>query len=163
MAKQLNWLNYEDFIMEVGKKYEDGDEFFMWIEKTKGGIKKIKAEYFVFSNDTRCITTLLTVNPDNYSREPNFWAFDYKGKFAFDEVKKSKIINMNYIKTIFDTLIAIAIITFVIFAFFMTLGFIAALFTVSDRCEYAGGDYIEVVEPQMCYSVSEDKYLPLSR
>ena len=163
MAKQLNWLNYQDFIVEVGKKYEDGDEFFMWIEKTKGGIKKIKAEYFVFSNDTRCITTLLTVNPDNYSREPNFWEFDYKGKFAFDEVKKSKIINMNYIETVFDTLMYIVIITIGILALFMALAFIGALLSVSNPCEYAGGDYVEVVEPSSCYSPSEDKYLPLSR
>ena len=35
--------------------------------------------------------------------------------------------------------------------------------TWDDKCKYAGGDYIEVVDPSSCYSVSEDKYLPLSR
>ena len=70
---------------------------------------------------------------------------------------------MNYIKTIFETFMSVAIITSAILAFLMTLVFIAALFTVSDRCSYAGEDYVEVVEPQMCYSPSQDKYLPLSR
>ena len=70
---------------------------------------------------------------------------------------------MNYIETVFDTLMYIVIITIGILAFLMTLVFIGALFIVSDPCSYAGGDYIEVVEPKMCYSPSQDKYLPLSR
>jgi ABC-type amino acid transport system permease subunit len=74
---------------------------------------------------------------------------------------------MNYTETILERIlntvmytVAIAI-TMLLFVF--ALAIIVALFTVSDPCSYAGGDYIEVVEPQMCYSPSQDKYLPLSR
>ena len=79
------------------------------------------------------------------------------------QLTKYEQINMNYIKTVFDTLMYIVIIIIGILALFMALAFIAALFIVSDPCNYAGGDYIEVVEPSSCYSPSEDKYLPLSR
>jgi hypothetical protein len=74
---------------------------------------------------------------------------------------------MNYTETILERILNavmyIIAITITILLFVFVLAIIVALFRVSDRCEYAGGDYMEVVEPQMCYSVSEDKYLPLSR
>jgi hypothetical protein len=74
---------------------------------------------------------------------------------------------MNYTETILERILNavmyIIAITITILLFVFALAIIGALLSVSDSCEYAGGDYIEVVEPQMCYSPSQDKYLPLSR
>ena len=79
---KLNWLNYKDFLVEVSKRYKDGETFFMWIESTGGGVKKIKTKYLVCP--TSSINTDFTGNGD-YSRGPGFWELNYNGRFAFDE------------------------------------------------------------------------------
>ena len=82
---KLNWLNYQDFIVEVNNIYKDGETFFMWIKPTgRDNIEKLKTKYYIF-NGMWYIDTDFTDNPEYYSRGPGFWKSNYRGKCAFDE------------------------------------------------------------------------------
>jgi hypothetical protein len=84
---KLNWLNYKDFIMDVGNIYKEGETFFMWIKPTgRDNIEKLKTKYYIF-NGMWYISTDFTDNPEDYSHGPGFWKSSYRGKFAFDDIE----------------------------------------------------------------------------